>query len=670
MISGILKAYNESFGVKIFAIFTAMAFIISMSLTFFFIYNQRKSLTASMIKNGTLLSTILAYNARLGVFSENAQLLEDPVKGIIDQEGVLDVSVFNMEKMLLNKEQRPVNAARNSEDPDNKDDLNTIFDNLEESRLPVYIRGNNRFDFWAPVLSRSYQFSQDDTMLNGNMTNRDNRVIGFVRVTVDEIPLKKRQLALLWKSVVIGGISFIIGMFFLFLVVNGTIRPLRRLTDSVRAYGEAGKVDKLPVETRDEIARLAEAFNDMTESLNRRDAEKGQLERALRQSQKMEAIGTLSGGIAHDFNNIMGIVMANTELAMSEIPEGSSPFQKLDGVLKAVLRAKDLVMQILTFSHKGGQEQCPLQISPIVKECLKMLRATLPATIEIRQNIAESPGIIMSDPTRIHQLLINLCTNASYAMRDKGGILKVSLKNVRLAEGDAKQYKGLAAGDYLSLKVEDTGEGIEHEIMERIFEPYFTTKAIGSGSGMGLAVVHGIVQNSGGVIRVESEPGRGTAFEVFFPIVEVKPSAEVKTAGAVTIGSERILFVDDEDNLALAARYNLERFGYNVTSETNPLRALGLFKNKPDQFDLVITDMTMPKMTGDKLARAIMEIRPDIPVIICTGYGDRFSKEQAKEMGIKAFIMKPALAGEMTRIIRDVLDEANYTLRSTDRMPH
>jgi len=255
--------------------------------------------------------------------------------------------------------------------------------------------------------------------------------------------------------------------------------------------------------------------------------------------------------------------------------------------------------------------------------------------------------------------LINLCNNAAYAMKDKGGILKVGLKNVSLDENDAKQYKGLVPGDYLSLTVKDTGEGIEPEIMERIFEPYFTTKAMGVGSGMGLAIVHGIVQNSGGAIRAESEPGKGTSFEILFPVIEIQPRPQVETGGTFAKGSERILFVDDEDNLVLAARYNLERFGYDITTETNPLQALELFKSRPDQFDIVITDMTMPDMTGESLAKAVMEIRPDIPVIICTGFSDRISEQQAKGMGAKAFVMKPVLTGDMTRIIRKVLDEAN-----------
>jgi signal transduction histidine kinase/CheY-like chemotaxis protein len=660
MISAILKAYNERFGFKVFVIFSIMACILCVSLTSFFVYHQGKSLTATMLKNGTLLSTILAHNVRLGVFSENVELLEDPVKGVIDQEWALEASVFNLEQRLLIKEEKPGTTVESWAPRYATGDTNAIFGRLEMTRLPLYVKGSDCTWFWSPVLSHSYRFSKDTTLFNDDKDRREeDRVIGFVSVIVDEKPLKQRIRTLLFKSVSIGLISLIIGIGALYLVLRGIIKPLKSLTNSVKAFGNEGKVDKLPVETRDEIARLAEAFNDMAESLNRREAEKAQLDRALRHSQKMEAIGTLSGGIAHDFNNILGIIMANTELAISEVPEGSPSFQKLDGVLKAVIRAKDLIMQILTFSHKNQQELSPLQIGPIVKECLKMMRASLPATIEIRHDIADSPGIILSDPTRIHQVLINLCNNAAYAMKDKGGILKVGLKNVSLDENDAKQYKGLVPGDYLSLTVKDTGEGIEPEIMERIFEPYFTTKAMGVGSGMGLAIVHGIVQNSGGAIRAESEPGKGTSFEILFPVIEIQPRPQVETGGTFAKGSERILFVDDEDNLVLAARYNLERFGYDITTETNPLQALELFKSRPDQFDIVITDMTMPDMTGESLAKAVMEIRPDIPVIICTGFSDRISEQQAKGMGAKAFVMKPVLTGDMTRIIRKVLDEAN-----------
>lgn len=674
MLSNLLKAYHERFGIKLFVIFTALACIISVSLSAFYIYHQRGSLTANLIKNGTLLSTILAYNSRLGVFSENGELLDDPVNGIMQQEGVLAVSVFNLEKILLKKAEK--SAGQIQEGPgigdrralgnDAGDNGQGLFDRLEKTGLPLYLEGKDRLAFWAPVISSSDRFLKDTPLMNTDPSLKKARVIGFASVIVDERPLKKRLRDLLFKGVFIGLVFLIIGSGALYLVVRGVTGPLNRLTRNVKIFGRGGVVEAFPLETRDEVAKLAMAFNEMAESLKNKEAEKVQLELQLRHSQKMEAIGTLSGGVAHDFNNILGIIAANTELAKSEVPDGSPSLQNMDEVIRAVTRAKDLIMQILTFSHKNKQEQRPIQIAPIVKECLRMMRASLPATIEFRQNIENEPGVIMSDPTQIHQALINLCINAAHAMREKGGILEVTLENVSLDEKGTAQYQGLSPGKYLWLRVRDTGTGIEPKVLERIFEPYFTTKGVGEGSGMGLAVVHGIVKRNGGDIQVESELGKGTCFHILFPVIEAEAKPEVEPVMKLLRGRERILFVDDEETLLYAARHNLEGFGYSVITEKNPGQALMIFKNRPYQFDLVITDMTMPGMSGDRLAKEIMKFRPDIPVIICTGFSEQMTEEKATEMGIKAFVMKPILTHELTRTIRKVLDVGKKDAKKKD----
>ncbi len=379
------------------------------------------------------------------------------------------------------------------------------------------------------------------------------------------------------------------------------------------------------------------------------------LEDQLQQAQKMEAIGTLAGGIAHDFNNILGAAMGYTELALNEVEDKSLPDQYLREVLHAGRRAKDLVKQILTFSRQTDQERTPVLVRLIVKEVVKLLRASLPSTIGLHQNI-QSDALVMGDPTQIHQVLMNLCTNAGYAMRDQGGRLTVNLEPVELDPEFTAGHPNLKSGPYLKLTVSDTGPGIAESELDRIFEPFFTTKEKGEGTGMGLAVVHGIVTSHGGDIFVRSEPGQGTTFTVLFPAVERRIEPDTRLEIPPPSGTESILFVDDELALANAGKHMLESLGYDVITRTNSLEALELFEYQPDRFDLVITDMTMPGLTGDQLAQKLMEIRSDLPVILCTGFSARINEEKALALGIRAFVSKPVLKRQIAETIRMVLD--------------
>jgi PAS domain S-box-containing protein len=382
--------------------------------------------------------------------------------------------------------------------------------------------------------------------------------------------------------------------------------------------------------------------------------EKWQLEKRLAQAQKMESIGTLAGGIAHDFNNILSAVIGYTELSLIDIPKGSALQNNLQQVLKAGGRAKDLVRQILTFSRQRENELVPVKVSLIVNEALKLLRASLPTTIKMRHHI-KSYLAVLTDPTNIHQVLMNLCTNASFAMQKEGGVLEVSLSDVDLDADFAKQHPDVKPGKFIRLIVSDTGYGMSPEVSERIFDPFFTTKKMGQGTGMGLSVVHGIVKSHGGTIIVESSPGKGSAFSVFLPAIESEVTDQADQAQLVITGNERILFVDDEDFQADIGKRMLERLGYRVTAKTNSVEALDLFRQTPDEFDLVITDMTMPNMTGDVLARRLISIRPDIPIIVCTGYSARINPDIIKEIGIKEMAMKPVVMKDIAQMIHRVL---------------
>jgi len=394
--------------------------------------------------------------------------------------------------------------------------------------------------------------------------------------------------------------------------------------------------------------------------------EKWHLQKRLSQAQKMEAIGTLAGGIAHDFNNILSAIIGYTELALIDIPEGSELRNNLQQVLKAGGRAKELVQQILTFGRQRDQEQQPVRVNLIVNEALKLLRASLPSTITIRHKI-QSDLAVMSDPTNIHQVLMNLCTNASYAMREQGGTLGVFLTDTDITSEFAKQHPGINPGTFILLIVSDTGHGMPPEVLERIFDPFFTTKKKGEGTGMGLSVVHGIVKSHGGTIIVESTPEEGSTFYVYLPAIETDSVVQAKSANIMVTGTERILFVDDEAFQADIGRQMLERLGYQVTTQTNSADALTLFRKNPEAFDLVITDMTMPNMTGDILAQKMMSVRPDIPIIVCTGYSQRINKQKAKDMGIKELVMKPVVMQDIADMIRRTLDDTKADSRKTSK---
>ncbi|MBU2549658.1 MAG: response regulator [Proteobacteria bacterium] len=406
------------------------------------------------------------------------------------------------------------------------------------------------------------------------------------------------------------------------------------------------------------VQRLAELYS-LALHRHRTTVKNAMLEAQLQQAQKMEAIGTLAGGIAHDFNNILSAITGYAQLMRMEFKGEERASHKLDQILRASDRAGDLVRQILTFTRRTELHPQVVNIAPVVKEALKLLRATLPTTIEIQPHIDPDPGAVLVDPTQIHQVLMNLCGNAAHAMRDAGGTLVVRLEETELDPDEAERIPELPAGRYQRLSVSDTGHGMDRETMNRIFEPFFTTKPQGEGTGMGLAVVHGIIQGHGGAIQVNSRPGQGTYFNVFLPLVQGRlPEVQPVDSAPLPRGREHVLLVDDESSLVDVGRQMLERLGYTVTGRTSSREALELFAADPDRFDLIITDQTMPGMTGVELAREIMRLRPETPVMICTGYSASISAREAEAMGIRRLLMKPLVVRKIAESIREVLDSA------------
>jgi PAS domain S-box-containing protein len=402
--------------------------------------------------------------------------------------------------------------------------------------------------------------------------------------------------------------------------------------------------------------RILAVFNDLTDS-KRAEKEKAELHFQLLQAHKMESIGNLAGGIAHDFNNVLSSILGYTELALDDVEKGTMLENNLQEVYTAGKRARDLVKQILAFARQTDEELKPVRVDKIAMEVLKLIRSTIPATIEIRSKI-ESDSLIMGSPTQVHQIFVNLCTNAAQAMDDTGGILEVSLVDVKLDAQSPLIQSGLNPGNYLKATVSDTGPGISPNIIDSIFEPYFTTKGVGEGTGMGLAMVHGIVEGYGGKVTIETELDKGAVFSIYLPATRKRDVYRPYEVEDLPRGNERILLVDDELPIAKMSSQILERLGYRVIIRTSSIDALELFRSGPGEFDLVVTDMTMPNMTGDVLAMELIALRSDIPVILSTGYSKKISDEKASQIGIKAFAYKPMVTADLAKTVRKVLDEA------------
>ena len=772
-----LNNLNKKFSIKLFVLFAFFVFIVFFSFTAVFIHLQGKSLNNALIRDGKLLARILAQNIRIGVFSENANLLKDPVDSIFQREDILDISIYTKDGVLLKNKIRTGTISSDNPERDRTEEINRIIKKLGQSDAVINYEDHGTLEFWAPVFSR-YDNSLDGTVFTEEPAlHENNRLIGYEQITIGKKNLNEQLHNLLIRSVIIAVIFFLAGSVLIYSIMKRLTKPLDRLTVAVKTVGAGKVVDKVHVETRDEIGKLANAFNNMADSIKSRElalikseakyrtlfeesrdvifiidtrdkfidanqaaldlfscsrdeilgrgletlfqepeelmnikrfigqdsyvkdrevrlrksngipldclltlsvhkddngdilgyqgiirdvTHQKQLEAQLKQAQRMESIGTLAGGIAHDFNNILSPILLHSEMVMDDLVPDDPLQLNMKEIYKAAGRARELVKQILTFARKREEEKIVIKSSLIVKEVINFLRSTIPTTIEIRYVIKAEHDMVLADPTQLNRIVMNLCTNAAYAMREQGGILEVSLENEDISKEKLNGFFILRPGRYLKLTVKDNGTGISPDILERIFEPYFTTKKFGEGTGLGLSTIHGIVKNYGGSITVESEAGRGTTFYVYLPVTATGDSDMENRKTDIPKGTEHILIVDDEKSAVNSMRETLERLGYKVTPRTSSIEALETFRNDPEVFDLVITDMTMPNMTGKELVIEIKKSRPDMAIILCTGFSDQISREGAKELGIDAFIMKPIIRSEIANSIREVLDK-KYT---------
>jgi PAS domain S-box-containing protein len=430
-------------------------------------------------------------------------------------------------------------------------------------------------------------------------------------------------------------------------VVAHDITERKRMEEELRRSH-----DELETRVRERTAELAKANKELQVEIARRE----KAEQQLLQAQKLESIGTLTGGIAHDINNILGPIVINSEMALFDLPIGSPVRNSLEMILKSGLRGKDLVRQMLLFSRKSEKKQEVLPLSPLIKETFKLLRSSLPTTIQMKLLLETESDTVYADPSQVQQVIMNLCTNAAYAMRGTTGSIDISLRGITFGADDLPEAD-MQPGEYAVLSVKDTGSGMDEEVRKRVFEPFFTTKPVGEGTGLGLAVVYGIVKSHRGGITVYSEPGRGSVFKVYLPKTDIRVSEKAEPSKPIPRGKERILLVDDEDFNIKTVQNMLQHLGYKVTALMDSREALKVFSENPSEFDLVMTDQTMPLMTGEDLGKELMRIRPDIAVILCTGYSDLISSEKAMAMGFRGFIMKPFTLRESAELVRRVLDQ-------------
>ncbi len=429
---------------------------------------------------------------------------------------------------------------------------------------------------------------------------------------------------------------------------------------SIRFVHEQGEVF---FDSNGKPNKMLGTVQDITERKQAED-EKEKLEWQLQQSHKMQAVGTLAGGIAHEFNNLLGIIIGFIEMTIDVLPADRLSRSNLNHALEASFRVRDLVKQILTFSRKQmDQKRVSLNLASSIKETLKLIKPSIPSSVVLNLNISEDYNHILADSSEISQIMMNFCSNAVWAMKDKG-ILEISLKQIDLSDKEAAKDLQLKEGEYLTLSFSDTGVGMSTNIKERVFEPFFTTKDIGQGTGMGLATVLGIMESYGGTISVESELENGTAFHLYFPTIKDVTSEKENASEynideeelVLTTGKNRILFVDDEEMYTKMGKELLTHLGYAVTAETSSKKALKLFQADPEKFDLVITDQIMPNISGDELTKELLAIRPNIPIILCTGYSSQLDEAQAKTIGIREYVMKPFIKKDIAKLIREILN--------------
>ncbi len=662
-----LKYNRESFGAKIFYLFTIFLVTFYIAFTAFFIYYQSKTLKQNLIYEGKEFSKHLAQSARLGVFAESDDLLRDPVEAIMQSKGVIMVEVFSLDGRELRALKSAEKAGTDAAGPLYfKDDRlfpgEEIIDMFVKSGSPLYFEGRDWIEFWSPVMSgETYSaegYSEEEALFfEKDSTGRKDNLIGLVRIIFTTEHMRNSLKDLLLKSIFIPVVFIIPGWVIAYFIVGGITRPLGKLTEGVKEIETSGSFRSIPVETKDEIGRLATAFNDMAASLQKREVEKQQLEEQLRHSQKMEAIGTLAGGIAHDFNNTLSTILGYAHLLQKRVGREEPASRYLDHLLSSARKAAVFIQGLLTFSRKEVYNPSPENLNDIIRNAKGILERFLGEDIELKVELSDEDLIIMTDAGQIDQVLMNLATNARDAMPE-GGSLTVATSS---AEPDKKFLLSSGGAEhrrFAMITVTDTGRGMDEHVRERIFDPFFTTKEIGRGTGLGLSMVYGIVKQHKGYIDVITGPGMGTTFKIYIPLSG--PANEKKETVSPAMprrGSETVLVAEDDEDLRRLTAVILEKNGYNVIEAANGEDAVRKFMEKQDDVEFLLLDVVMPAKNGKEVYEEIKSMKPGIKALFMSGYSiEELNRKGCYEEGIN-FLSKPLLAEKLVRKIREMLDK-------------
>lgn len=648
---------GTTFASKIFVVIILLILFLSFSFTAFFVHNQWKSLTDVLLRQGEVLAKSLAYTARLGVFADNPELLTDPVDGVLQNNEVLWVSIYNFNgKLLAEKSKGGEQEPKNNLLLENKE-KQEIFSRLKKTGSTQSLsRGLDTLEIWAPVIAGARYFDDEALFYSDTFFENRNRTIGFVRVVLDKKVLNDSLRKILFNSSLIAIIFLTGAVVVVFFVVKGITRPLDRLTERVRVMGSGAPLEKVPVESQDEIGKLAMAFNTMAESLQNREAEKGHLEQQLRQAHKMEAIGTLAGGVAHDFNNILSTIEGYALLLRDSIKKKGHVRTYVEQIVAGAERASDLTRRLLAFSKSQVINPAPLNLNDTIQNISALLERLVGENIEFQVHRAQEDLIVMADQLQMEQTLINLVTNGRDAM-PHGGVLRLTTELVEIVDDPEESRRQIRPGHYAKLVVSDSGMGIDPSTKERIFDPFFTTKEVGKGTGLGLSMVFGIVKQHKGYTEVDSEPGQGTAFSIYLPLLDSVVERKRLEATLLPVGNrEKILLAEDDRFVRMLTKHILMKYGYDVVEAVDGVDAIEKFREHLDTVQLLLLDVMMPKRNGKQVYDEAKRIQPNIRVVFMSGHPYDVVNRQGLVVEEIPLISKPLTPGELLVRVREVLD--------------
>ncbi|MBI5664679.1 MAG: response regulator [Nitrospirae bacterium] len=657
-----LKAKRESLGAKILLITTLFIMVMYVSFSFFIVYYQNRVLKEHLLYEGRQLAGLTAHSLRLGVFAENKELLKGPIESILQYKETIYVQVYAPDGKLLQALAKPGREHLIDLINEHPDVRMKAMTEVKGSGSIISIEQSENIDFWAPVVSGDKYTEESLFYDQGPGTGGD--IIGYVRIVLTKEEMQKMMREVVKQSIIVPVLFLIAGWIISYFIIRGIISPLKKLMTGVKSLEATGAFEKVPLETNDEIGKLASAFNDMADTLKQREEEKQQLEEQLRHSQKMEAVGTLAGGIAHDFNNILTVIKSYGQMLQKTGLKKEDERRFLDQILSSTHKASALTRGLLTFSRKQTINPHPVNLNLLIADIEDMLRRIIDESIELEVDTTKEDLIVLADKLQMEHVLINLVTNARDAMPE-GGRLVISTGTIDVNARYSGAVDARTPGRYALLSISDTGTGMDLQTKERIFDPFFTTKDVGKGTGLGMSIVYGIINQHKGYIDVRSEPGKGTAFDILLPLDESAPEEE-RTEGMHEVkgGTETILLAEDDSDVRTLITDILTLAGYTVIAAGDGDEAVEKFIQNKDRIDLLLLDVKMPKKNGKVVYKEISRMAPGTKVLFMSGYA---AEDTEKREGISdkpllpeegtELLFKPLVPDEILGRIREMLDK-------------